>query len=361
MLKGGVPTLLFSMFIFYSYKIIERNEASRLSEAFHSGKSSSLFQFSVKTGIERSHLNRYRNVWPFDHNRVKITSSSSSASDNEDDYINASYINIPLYPTSSSAFPPQDPILSSTTANFKTFISTQAPLSSTTSVFWKMVFDHNTPVIIMLSNTNQDYLTQQCYWPSITDKMILPTVELVVENIEEHTLHENHQIIIRKFKISSSNLQQHTVTHIQYLDWADHFIPGNILSLFQIRDLVNKLRSNDCTAARSNDQSDYIISPLSSRSNFLAISTTAPQNAACHVVIHCSAGCGRTGVYMVIDTLLECLESQETRLIEKEPDTCTDIIFHLVELLRKQRVLTVQTFAQYVFCYEALLKFSLGC
>lgn len=120
-------------------------------------------------------------------------------------------------------------------------------------------------------------------------------------------------ITVRKFKLTTPKGQRH-IMHFQYTGWSDFGVPEDPLGILQLVDLINQERA----------------SPL---------------------VVHCSAGCGRTGTFCVIDTVLQ-------RLLEN--DVSSDIIWETVYRFREQRISMVQTHKQFVFCYEAIVWWILG-
>lgn len=66
------------------------------------------------------------------------------------------------------------------------------------------------------------------------------------------------------------------------------------------------------------------------------------------IVVHCSAGIGRTGTFLAIDISLRELEATGTVNIQKA-----------VEKIRRQRAFCIQTEEQYAFCYAAVLEYAL--
>ncbi|KAG2498937.1 hypothetical protein HYH03_003127 [Edaphochlamys debaryana] len=242
--------------------------------------------------------NRYVNVLPFDYNRVKISG------DDGQDYINASLV---------QSAPEECPGWC--------YIAAQGPLASTVDDFWKMVFENNCSILIMLTRTVEnnhikcaDYFNQRpgetakfgCYRVTTTD------VEEVSPDITKRTL---------QLKLYTTQ-EVHEVTHYHYHRWPDFGVPE---ATEPIRRLVRILWQS-----RSNQQ---------------------------RTVVHCSAGIGRTGTLMAIDVILRrlwAMAEQSTPPTPEEVKAAVDLPA-VVHSLRRQRKGMVQTLEQYFFCYEALI------
>ena len=227
--------------------------------------------------------NRYANVLPFDKTIVKMKDST--------EYINANYIT-PLLPEENVRF-----------------ISTQAPTYDTFDTFYRMIWEHKVPVIVMLTKIlERGVLKAHCYWPSL-DKTkqfgeILATT--ICETKEDF-------ITTRKIELTKGNETRY-VTLLHYLEWPDHGVPN---SSNVIRDLIERMENERITNSLSVDED--------------------------HIVVHCSAGIGRTGTFIAIYSALKFLKAGK-------PIKVKDI----VENLREQRMLMVQSFAQYDFIYKVI-------
>lgn len=102
------------------------------------------------------------------------------------------------------------------------------------------------------------------------------------------------------------------VVQLQYISWPDHGVPGNADDLITFVDRVREARG---------------------------------LNSRVPIVVHCSAGIGRTGVLITIETALNLMErDQPVRPIE------------LVQLMRAQRALLIQTTVSFLssrrICFE---------
>ncbi|KAI7826112.1 hypothetical protein BC939DRAFT_501802, partial [Gamsiella multidivaricata] len=127
------------------FQKVEINENKRLAllmlpQNMRSGRTTN---FSIGAGIEQGLKNRYNNIWPYDHTRVKI----AEVEQGHDDYINASFLT---------------PVLSK-----KSYIATQGPLPSTFQDFWKATWEQNSRVVVMLTR-EQEMGRIKCheYWPT---------------------------------------------------------------------------------------------------------------------------------------------------------------------------------------------------
>jgi protein tyrosine phosphatase len=130
-------------------------------------------------------------------------------------------------------------------------------------------------------------------------------------------------IIIRKFSLKHGN-EERTITHLQYTGWTDFGVPDQPVGILQ---LVHQ--ADEAAASFSN---------------------SGPM------IVHCSAGCGRSGTFCAIDTIIQRLSH------ERDVYTCTssDKIVETVGRFREERMSMVQTHRQFVFCYEAILWWLLG-
>ncbi|KAI8879463.1 receptor/non-receptor type protein-tyrosine phosphatase [Backusella circina FSU 941] len=227
--------------------------------------------------------NRYTDIIPFDNNIVKITSSP---------YINASWI----------------------VSGTNNYIATQGPIPSTVIDFWSMVIEHNVPAIVCLTPQYEKNM-EKCakYWPELGQELVFGPVTLTTTEQHEDIPSAS---VIRQISIKISNdggvSETKTVQQLQFLGWPDHGVPTNTNAVIELIKKTREYKQNNRP-----------------------------------VVVHCSAGCGRTGTFCVID-------SAETMLREN-PNFEFDPVWTLTDEFRKQRVTMVQAPAQYVFCYRALL------
>jgi tyrosine-protein phosphatase 2/3 len=257
--------------------------------------------FSISAGMEKGTKNRYNNIWPYDHTRVKI----SECRKGDCDYVNASYVQAE--------------------GCNKIYIATQGPLPATYEDFWKVIWEQNSRVIVMLTK-EEEAGRIQChrYWSDTSCKHGPIEISLISETF--NGLADN-TIITRKFRISHINhpeISAREITQLHFLGWPDFGIPDSPSHILNLIDVANSTQSQ---AIQSSSGS---VGPM---------------------VVHCSAGCGRTGTFCTIDSTLSLLQS----IREQGLDVNQDLIQKVVLRFREQRLSMVQTLRQYVFCYEAIL------
>ncbi|XP_053310791.1 uncharacterized protein LOC128472849 [Spea bombifrons] len=225
--------------------------------------------------------NRFKNIIPYDGSRVVLRSSPGGS-----DYINASYVDGYKSP--------------------KFFIATQGPLPDTLADFWRMVWQENSSVIVMLTDLKENNkVKSECYWPENTETYGDITVSL--ERVEQTGATTARRFTLKK---TQSGVRK-TVDHFHYLAWPDHGVPIKPSGLSQLLEQVN----------------------------------TSQGAGSGPVIVHCSAGIGRTGTFIALDISLKM--AKEAKKVN---------VFNCVRRLRRQRVNMVQNKEQYAFLYEILLE-----
>ncbi|XP_069587174.1 receptor-type tyrosine-protein phosphatase mu isoform X7 [Ranitomeya imitator] len=227
--------------------------------------------------------NRYGNIIAYDHSRVRLQNIEDESSS---DYINGNYIDGYHRPNH--------------------YIATQGPMQETVYDFWRMVWHENTASIVMVTNLVEVGRVKCCkYWPDDTDiykdiKVTLIETELLAE------------YVIRTFAVEKRGVHEiREIRQFHFTGWPDHGVPYHATGLLGF---VRQVKSK---------------SPASS----------GP------LVVHCSAGAGRTGCFIVIDIMLDMAEREGV----------VDI-YNCVRELRSRRVNMVQTEEQYVFIHDAILE-----
>ncbi|XP_044132357.1 tyrosine-protein phosphatase 4-like isoform X5 [Bufo gargarizans] len=240
-----------------------------------------LHQCKISQFEENKIKNRYNKVVPYDDSRVMLRSSLSGS-----DYINASYIH---------GYKAQ-----------KYYIATQGPLPETVADFWSMVWQESSSVIVMLTALKeQNKVKCGLYWPEETQTYGDITVSL-------QRVIQTGAIITRSFSLKKvQSTVQMTVEQLHYLEWPDHGVPSKASSLVQLVEQLNK--------------------------------SNTPGSGP--VIVHCSAGIGRTGTLIALDILLKMAR-----------DVRTVNVFSCVQRLRKSRANMVQNKKQYAFLYDILLE-----
>ncbi|XP_073699997.1 receptor-type tyrosine-protein phosphatase C isoform X2 [Garra rufa] len=233
---------------------------------------------------ENQSKNRYVDILPYDYNRVTLSTGG------DDDYINASFI---------EGY--QEP---------KKYIAAQGPKDETVCDFWRMVWEQKSSIIVMVTRCEEgNKIKCAQYWPCLDRETEIFEDFVVKIRSEQHC----PDYIIRHLVLSNKRekASEREVTHIQFISWPDHGVPGDPSLLLKLRRRVNSFK------------------------NFFS----GP------VVVHCSAGVGRTGTYIGIDAMIESLEA------EGRVD-----IYGYVAKLRRQRCLMVQVEAQYILIHTALIE-----
>ncbi|KII74579.1 Tyrosine-protein phosphatase non-receptor type 1 [Thelohanellus kitauei] len=231
-------------------------------------------------------FNRYSNIHPYDISRVQLTG------ENEDrtDYINANCIKIPN--------------------SNKRYIACQHPMESTAKHFWQMVWEQNVTIIVMLNCLSERNHIQ--YWPhSYTSKNYGSYIVSVMSERSNET-YELRQLEITYTKDASGRKQ--TVYHYAYKNWSDFGVPKSIQDFLTLMNDVN--------------------------TQYQELALDSP------IVVHCSAGVGRTGTYMLIDSCYQQFLAGNNGDNMNPMYTLTD--------MRQYRKGLVQTSAQLRFAYHAI-------
>ncbi|KAJ2900388.1 positive regulation of Schwann cell migration [Coemansia aciculifera] len=266
------------------YQASSREDSDRMTQALEHG-STGPSDISDSQRGRNYDLNRYSNVVPFNHNRVCLQGKN--------DYINASHIRLPH---SANAY-----------------IATQGPLNHSAGDFWRMVWEHQVRAIVMLANPVEK-LQNKCavYWPpKIGATMDVPG-GLAACLADERPLDGCLSVIVRKVKLAAGG-EERVVTQFHYTEWPDHGVPQSPAPMLRI---MKEIRSS--------------VSPL-------------PHIP---VVVHCSAGVGRTGTFIILDAA--------RMYFVQSPDYAGDYVAEAFVSLRQQRTLMVQTFEQYMLCYQTI-------
>lgn len=192
--------------------------------------------------------NRYSDIIPYYENMIKLKSK---------EYINASIVKV------------RDFIILKIGSIDENFISSQGPLENTTSDFWEMVIENNVNLIIMLCNTYESgRLKCHKYWPGKETKIKIDNSYNIVELISEEKFNDVKSLCIRKFSIKNVKTDNELmkVNQIHFTGWPDHGVP-DVENTFPI---MNKM--------------------------FIYVNDSMKHNSP--VVVHCSAGIGRTGTFI---------------------------------------------------------------
>ena len=251
----------------------------------------------IKIGNKGAKINRHNDILPYIYNAVPLDLNISEK--NLDNYINASYID--------------DPIIKES----KLFIATQGPLKETIPSFWKMIYNHKIKLVIMLSSNLEEMDGRSAiYWPKSKEVLNFQENNLTIEFISQDEIIED-ALIIKKFKINN-DLE---VKQIHIICWPDHGMPKNQNLTIEIVDTMI---------------------------NYIKIERGSENKAP--IVVHCSAGVGRTGTVIATYVIILCLE-----YLNKLKKPLIMNVFNVVRKLREQRYSLITDTDQYKFIYDYCL------
>uniref|UniRef100_A0A8C0YRV5 Protein tyrosine phosphatase receptor type Q n=1 Tax=Cyprinus carpio carpio TaxID=630221 RepID=A0A8C0YRV5_CYPCA len=227
--------------------------------------------------------NRFTNIKPYNNNRVKLLSEPGMPGS---DYINASFVSGYLCPNE--------------------FIATQGPLPSTVADFWRMIWETGTKTIVMLTQCfEKGRIRCHQYWPE-DNKPVTVFADIIITKLTED-VHPDWTVRALRVERHGSYMIVH---HFNYTSWPEHGVPESSSTLIQLVKAVRSHRGHDNTT----------------------------------IVVHCSAGVGRTGVFIALDHLIQHVRDHD--FVD---------IYGLVAELRSERMCMVQNLAQYMFLHQSTL------
>lgn len=254
--------------------------------------------------------NRYNDIVPFDATRVLISPPYKVKGDLEaSDYINASFIS-DVASRGGQYLP-------------KRYIAAQGPGEDTTPAFWEMIWQLDIRVVVMLTNLVEghgfNHVKCNMYWPDDVGGTKWYN-DLEVQLFDSA---EAPNYVIRKFDVTHKvACMTRVVVQIQYINWKDRQAPSDPVDLLQLVQLSRVMYTQH-----------------------------SPKESHAPLLVHCSAGVGRTGTFVCVDQMM--------RAVENNGGGDVLDIFHTVYQLRRDRRYMVQTRAQYEYVYKCVAAYIL--
>uniref|UniRef100_H2YIC7 Tyrosine-protein phosphatase non-receptor type 20 n=1 Tax=Ciona savignyi TaxID=51511 RepID=H2YIC7_CIOSA len=239
---------------------------------------------TISEMMDNKKKNRYKNILPYDSTRVVLRKSAELS-----DYINANFIDVSGY------------------SQLRKFIATQGPLTRTSEDFWRMVWEQESLIIVMLANVMEGGKAKCAkYWPEFGKSCTYGGYNVQTVNEENRGFY-----ILRTIHLKESGNEYASPTrkiqHFQYIRWPDHGVPLITSSLIRMHNKVN---------AEYGD---------------LVKDKTFP------IIVHCSDGAGRSGVFCALNNLIQRLRAED------EID-----VFRTVKDLRDMRPHMVRSFVSFI-------------
>ncbi|XP_063146273.1 tyrosine-protein phosphatase non-receptor type 21 isoform X2 [Candoia aspera] len=248
---------------------------------------------------ENAERNRFQDVLPYDDTRVELVPTK----ENNTGYINASHIKVCVGGMEWD------------------YIATQGPLQNTCQDFWQMVWEQGVAIITMVTAEEEGGREKSFrYWPRLGSRHNTVTYGRFKITTRFRTDSGCYATTGLKIKHLLTG-QERTVWHLQYTDWPEHGCPEDTKGFLSYLEEIQSVRRH-------------------------TNSTADPAIPNPPLLVHCSAGVGRTGVAILSEIMIACLEHNEALDIPR-----------MLEMLRQQRMMMVQTLSQYTFVYGVLIQF----
>ncbi|XP_015918846.2 uncharacterized protein [Parasteatoda tepidariorum] len=229
--------------------------------------------------------NRYKDILPYDYTRVILSEYPGVPGS---DYINANYIK--------------------GASGSLAYIASQGPLPNTVVDFWRMIWECEVQVIVMACNEQESGKYKcECYWPTDDEKKQYGNIN--VEFVKWRQVCPD--FLVRTLK-ACWETEERVICQFHYTTWPDHGVPTSVQPILELVRLIR-----DCQAFE-----------------------------AVPVLIHCSAGCGRTGTICAIDFVWGLMRMGK---LSKSFN-----LFNVIADMRRQRIAMVQTKEQYVLVHKAV-------
>ncbi|SCU91539.1 LADA_0F10572g1_1 [Lachancea dasiensis] len=303
----------------------------------------------ISSGVELGSKNRYKDIFPYEHTRVILqkddtTFESAASEDITETYINANYLVNPFIQLQGS--------LKSTCKNVR-YIATQAPLAATTYDFYTCILNNNVPLILSLTDEFENGV-EKCFkfWAE-GDYDGIQIRLLAEQEVQTSELESGAgSVTIRRIQIRQPGGRVFETLQAQIKNWPDLGVmvnPRQILELICLKNVVvNELFEKQVYA------NGYLPT----------------------ILVHCSAGCGRTGTLCALDSVLnnaskidglkqewaERRSATEVNPWSPRRNSCLDNsifdpVIITINKFRKQRISMVQNVNQYLFIYDCLTSY----
>ncbi|CAD2213133.1 protein-tyrosine phosphatase [Angomonas deanei] len=232
--------------------------------------------------------NRFDDVKPNEGTIVRLKPVSKNG---EGTYINANYID--ARETLEVPF---------------VYIATQAPLENTVLDFWRMIYENDVAFIVMLCNTQENGKSKsKMYWPAVGEVIDLKLLSITNVGEKSHQDSVHRTLVLRTIRGD-----ERTITHMQHLGWPDEGVPESSVPLMMMIQEIAK----------------------------------SPRSVTSPIVVHCSGGVGRTGVFISMHVLLGQFQQERTHMSVPR-------VVHFLKLCRSGMV---QRKDQYLYLYYATLR-----
>ncbi|KAK6631725.1 hypothetical protein RUM43_013789 [Polyplax serrata] len=251
--------------------------------------------FTTALHPDNASRNRYKDVLPYEENRVRLTPTK----DNKMGYVNASHI-------------------TATVGNSQRFyVAAQGPMSQTVDTFWQAVWEADVYLVVRLTSKEEE----DCfaYLPESSDHCLQLGDYQIWKEFSQET---GHCLTSRLRVTHTTGRRSRSIWHLQYTEWGEQGCPSSPSHFLGFLEELNSVRL-------------HTIEDI-----------PAGHNRNPPVLVHCNAGVGRTGVTILCDLVLYTLDNNQ------EVD-----VPRVVALLRHQRMLMIQTVAQYHFTFNLLLTY----
>ena len=266
--------------------------------------------FNHARSLENAAKNRYTDVLCYDHSRVILNAETNESGS---DYINANYVDGYKQP--------------------KAFIFSQGPLPRTFVDYWQLVWEQQVMVIVMTTKTIERHRTK-CgqYWPEdVGESLIIGENKFIVTSTQ---VENNEDFIVTFLELNNVETEEiRQIAHFQFVSWPDYGVPESAMSMLtflqRVREKQVQLLAESVGQGTLNWAQGHELGPP--------------------MVIHCSAGIGRTGTFATLDISIRKFEA--TGKVD---------IRSTVEQIRTQRAFSIQMPDQYVFCHLAFLEYVLN-